>query len=82
MFVSSRTKKTVMVQLCRVLKDWPFHRTSTSDGDNTDVFALAVSFCTSPLSPQGLHPGAAIPPPLSLRLPASGGGLQTWLRAF
>uniref|UniRef100_A0A8C3B6V9 Uncharacterized protein n=1 Tax=Cairina moschata TaxID=8855 RepID=A0A8C3B6V9_CAIMO len=43
MFVSSRTKKTVMVQLCRVLKDWPFHRTSTSDGDNTDVFALAAT---------------------------------------
>lgn len=44
MVVSSRTKKKVMTELCHVLKDWPFHRTSTSDGDNTDVFALAVSF--------------------------------------
>ncbi|XP_071898057.1 maestro heat-like repeat-containing protein family member 6 [Anas platyrhynchos] len=43
MVVSSRTKKKVMAELCRVLKDWPFHRTSTSDGDNTDVFALAAT---------------------------------------
>eukprot|EP00075_Anas_platyrhynchos_P028570 XP_027317823.1 uncharacterized protein LOC113844180 [Anas platyrhynchos] len=43
MVVSSRTKKKVMTELCHVLKDWPFHRTSTSDGDNTDVFALAAT---------------------------------------
>lgn len=41
---SARTARKVMAKLCRVLKDWPLHRTSTSDGDNTDVFVLAVSF--------------------------------------
>ncbi|XP_066856157.1 maestro heat-like repeat-containing protein family member 7 [Anser cygnoides] len=40
---SARTARKVMAELCCVLKDWPLHRTSTSDGDDTDVFVLAAT---------------------------------------
>ncbi|KAK4817781.1 hypothetical protein QYF61_027004 [Mycteria americana] len=33
----------VMLELLYVLQDWPLHSTFTSDGDNTDIFALAAT---------------------------------------
>ncbi|XP_031949827.1 LOW QUALITY PROTEIN: maestro heat-like repeat-containing protein family member 7, partial [Corvus moneduloides] len=40
---SVRTSKTVMPLLLDVLESWPEHSTRTSDGDDTDVFALAAT---------------------------------------
>ncbi|KFV19062.1 hypothetical protein N340_09662, partial [Tauraco erythrolophus] len=40
----SKTTEKVLLELLCVLEDWPRHSTSTSDGNTTDVFALAVSF--------------------------------------
>ncbi|XP_068887915.1 maestro heat-like repeat-containing protein family member 7 [Aphelocoma coerulescens] len=40
---SVRTSKTVMPLLLDVLGSWPEHSTRTSDGDDTDVFALAAT---------------------------------------
>ncbi|XP_017583875.1 PREDICTED: uncharacterized protein LOC108445229 [Corvus brachyrhynchos] len=40
---SFRTAKTVMLLLLDVLGSWPEHSTRTSDGDATDVFALAAT---------------------------------------
>lgn len=45
---SSRTAEKVLPELLCVLEDWPLHRTSTSDKDDSDVFSLAVSFWTRP----------------------------------
>ncbi|XP_064291559.1 uncharacterized protein LOC135309340 [Passer domesticus] len=41
-------EKVLATLLC-VMEDWPVHSTCTSDGDNKDVFALAVSFWNWPL---------------------------------
>ncbi|XP_027563934.1 uncharacterized protein LOC113980914 [Neopelma chrysocephalum] len=42
--ISSRgTKEPVLQILFRVLEFWPAHRTRTSDGDESDVFALAAT---------------------------------------
>ncbi|XP_027527555.1 maestro heat-like repeat-containing protein family member 6, partial [Neopelma chrysocephalum] len=42
--ISSRgTKEPVLQILFRVLDFWPAHRTRTSDGDESDVFALAAT---------------------------------------
>ena len=49
MVSTSRTAEVVLLELLCVLQDWPLHSTFTSDGDNTDIFALAVSFWTVPL---------------------------------
>ncbi|XP_032552659.1 uncharacterized protein LOC116791087 [Chiroxiphia lanceolata] len=38
-----RTVVKVLPQLLSVMEDWPLHSTSTSDGDETDVFALAAT---------------------------------------
>ncbi|XP_027489411.1 uncharacterized protein LOC113942485, partial [Corapipo altera] len=38
---SGRTVVKVLPQLLSVMEEWPLHSTSTSDGDETDVFALA-----------------------------------------
>ncbi|KAK4817783.1 hypothetical protein QYF61_027006 [Mycteria americana] len=38
---TSRTAEVVLLELLCVLRDWPLHSTFTSDGDNTDIFALA-----------------------------------------
>ncbi|XP_051647024.1 maestro heat-like repeat-containing protein family member 6 [Manacus candei] len=41
---SSRTTlEKVLPTLLSVMEDWPWHSTRTSDGDNTDVFALAAT---------------------------------------
>ena len=41
-------QKVLPILLC-VMEDWPLHSTCTSDRDNKDVFALAVSFKNWPL---------------------------------
>ena len=41
-------EKVLPILLC-VVEDWPLHNTCTSDGDNKDVFALAVCFWNWPL---------------------------------
>lgn len=46
---SGTTAENVLPTLLHVMEDWPSHSVSTSDGDNADVFALAVSFCKWPL---------------------------------
>ncbi|KAK4817757.1 hypothetical protein QYF61_026980 [Mycteria americana] len=38
---TNRTAEVVLLELLRMLQDWPLHSTFTSDGDNTDIFALA-----------------------------------------
>ncbi|NXU33364.1 MROH9 protein, partial [Thalassarche chlororhynchos] len=38
-----RIAENVLLELLCVLKDWPLHSTSTSDGDKKDVFALAAT---------------------------------------
>ncbi|XP_068877586.1 maestro heat-like repeat-containing protein family member 7 [Aphelocoma coerulescens] len=40
---SRRTARLVVLILLEVLSNWPEHITHTSDGDNTDVFALAAT---------------------------------------
>ncbi|XP_051643138.1 uncharacterized protein LOC127470983 [Manacus candei] len=40
---SGMTVEKVLPKLLRVMEDWPLHSTSTSDGDKTDVFALAAT---------------------------------------
>ncbi|XP_053804366.1 maestro heat-like repeat-containing protein family member 1 isoform X2 [Vidua chalybeata] len=40
---SSPTVKKVLPTLLSVMEDWPLHRMFTSDGDDTDVFALAAT---------------------------------------
>ena len=44
----------VLQELLSVLEDWPLHKIFTSDGDDTDVFSLAVSFWPRPRAPPGL----------------------------
>ncbi|XP_072775649.1 uncharacterized protein [Taeniopygia guttata] len=41
---SSRTVEKVLPALLCVMENWPLHSMCTSDGDNEEVFALAVSF--------------------------------------
>ena len=41
-------QKGLPTLLC-VMEDWPLHSMCTSDGDNKDVFALAVSSWNWPL---------------------------------
>uniref|UniRef100_A0A8B9EHG4 Uncharacterized protein n=1 Tax=Anser cygnoides TaxID=8845 RepID=A0A8B9EHG4_ANSCY len=43
MFSDGETSKLVMNELVRVLEDWPLHRTSTADRDNTAVYSLAAT---------------------------------------
>ncbi|XP_051647056.1 uncharacterized protein LOC127472609 isoform X25 [Manacus candei] len=40
---SGTTLEKVLPTLLSVMEDWPWHSTRTSDGDNTDVFALAAT---------------------------------------
>ncbi|XP_039240023.1 maestro heat-like repeat-containing protein family member 6 isoform X2 [Pipra filicauda] len=40
---SGRTVVKVLPELLCVMEDWPMHSMSTSDGDKTDVFALAAT---------------------------------------
>ncbi|XP_027605212.2 maestro heat-like repeat-containing protein family member 6 [Pipra filicauda] len=40
---SARTVEKVLPELLRVMEYWPWLSTSTSDGDETDVFALAAT---------------------------------------
>ncbi|KFW77072.1 hypothetical protein N305_07855, partial [Manacus vitellinus] len=40
---SGRTVGKVLPELLCVMEDWPMHSMSTSDGDETDVFALAAT---------------------------------------
>ncbi|XP_017694676.1 PREDICTED: uncharacterized protein LOC108509647 [Lepidothrix coronata] len=40
---SGTTLEKVLPMLLSVMEDWPWHSTRTSDGDNTDVFALAAT---------------------------------------
>ncbi|KFW78247.1 hypothetical protein N305_02381, partial [Manacus vitellinus] len=40
---SGMTVEKVLPKLLRVMEDWPLHSTSTSDGDKSDVFALAAT---------------------------------------
>ncbi|XP_051626675.1 uncharacterized protein LOC127462256 isoform X2 [Manacus candei] len=40
---SGTTLGKVLPTLLRVMEDWPWHNTSTSDGDNTAIFALAAT---------------------------------------
>ncbi|XP_032545320.1 maestro heat-like repeat-containing protein family member 6 isoform X2 [Chiroxiphia lanceolata] len=40
---SGTTLGKVLPTLLRVMEDWPWHSTSTSDGDNTAIFALAAT---------------------------------------
>ncbi|XP_051639535.1 maestro heat-like repeat-containing protein family member 6 [Manacus candei] len=40
---SGRTLQKVLPTLLGVMEDWPWYYTRTSDGDNTDVFALAAT---------------------------------------
>ncbi|XP_027527552.1 maestro heat-like repeat-containing protein family member 6, partial [Neopelma chrysocephalum] len=40
---SGTAVEKVLPVLLRVMKDWPAHEMSTSDGDNRDVFALAAT---------------------------------------
>ncbi|XP_027526142.1 maestro heat-like repeat-containing protein family member 1 isoform X2 [Neopelma chrysocephalum] len=40
---SGRTVVKVLPELLSVMEDWPLHGMSTSDGDETDVFALAAT---------------------------------------
>ncbi|XP_064507322.1 uncharacterized protein LOC135412454 [Pseudopipra pipra] len=40
---SGRTLQKVLPTLLDVMEDWPWYYTGTSDGDNTDVFALAAT---------------------------------------
>ncbi|XP_050195818.1 LOW QUALITY PROTEIN: maestro heat-like repeat-containing protein family member 6 [Myiozetetes cayanensis] len=40
---SGMALKKVLPELLCVMEDWPLHSTSTSDGDNTPVFALAAT---------------------------------------
>ncbi|NXK48041.1 MROH9 protein, partial [Chauna torquata] len=42
-FSEGETAKQVMKELLHVLEDWPLHRTSTSDGDDSGVFSLAAT---------------------------------------
>ena len=46
---SGPTVQKVLPTLLCVMEDWPLHSMFTSDGDNKDVFALAVSFWNWPL---------------------------------
>ncbi|XP_027488801.1 uncharacterized protein LOC113941860 [Corapipo altera] len=41
---SGTTVEKVLPTLLGAMEDWPVHTVSTSDGDDTDVFSLAVSF--------------------------------------
>ncbi|XP_040416907.1 maestro heat-like repeat-containing protein family member 7 isoform X2 [Cygnus olor] len=43
MFSDGETSKLVMNELVRVLEDWPLHRTSTADRDDTAVCSLAAT---------------------------------------
>ncbi|XP_027487917.1 maestro heat-like repeat-containing protein family member 6, partial [Corapipo altera] len=40
---SGRTLQKVLPTLLDAMEDWPWYYTGTSDGDNTDVFALAAT---------------------------------------
>ncbi|XP_064516277.1 maestro heat-like repeat-containing protein family member 6 isoform X2 [Pseudopipra pipra] len=40
---SGTTLEKVLPMLLSVMEDWPWHSTRTSDGDNTNVFALAAT---------------------------------------
>ncbi|TRZ23240.1 hypothetical protein HGM15179_003876 [Zosterops borbonicus] len=42
---SGETVDKVMPTLLCVMEDWPLHKMYTSDGDNKDVFALAILEC-------------------------------------
>ena len=46
---SKSTVEKVLPTLLCVMEDWPLHRMCTSDGDNKDGFALAVSSWNWPL---------------------------------
>ncbi|XP_071666853.1 maestro heat-like repeat-containing protein family member 6 [Patagioenas fasciata] len=59
MVTTSMTAKKVFQELLCVLEDWPLHRTSTSDGDQQDVLALAATrvlweILRMPMYPRGL----------------------------
>ncbi|KFQ97342.1 hypothetical protein N306_00034, partial [Opisthocomus hoazin] len=43
MLSASRTGGQVVLKLLCVLEDWPLHSTFTSDGDKSDVSALAAT---------------------------------------
>ncbi|XP_027493716.1 uncharacterized protein LOC113944584 [Corapipo altera] len=66
---SGTTVEKVLPTLLGAMEDWPVHTVSTSDGDGTDIFSLAVSFWNWPL----LLPRSPPPP---LHLPASDLGLH------
>lgn len=58
MVTTSMTTKKVFRELLCVLEDWPLHSTSTCDGDQQDVLALAVSDPTR-LSPRVASAGGS-----------------------
>ena len=58
-----------------MLESWPEHSTRTSDGDDTDVFALAVSFWNRPL----LAPGSPLQQfSILLPFPTASACLRRW----
>lgn len=73
---SGATVDKVMPTLLSVLEDWPVHKIYTSDGDNKDVFSLAVSFWNWPLlAPRLPLQLLSILSPTAMHLPVSGTGL-------
>ncbi|XP_023804237.1 uncharacterized protein LOC111945827, partial [Cyanistes caeruleus] len=78
---SSRTVEPVMQILLDVLRTWPEHSKCTSDGDNTGVFALAVSFCNWPLlTPWPTASPTALFPPSPTASPCFRDWAETWPR--
>ncbi|XP_041897111.1 uncharacterized protein LOC121670657 [Corvus kubaryi] len=78
---SRRTARLVVLILLEVLRNWPEHIPHTSDGDSTNVFALAVSFWNWPFLALQVASQAALHPLPTLHLPASGAGLKPGLGA-
>ncbi|XP_064575209.1 maestro heat-like repeat-containing protein family member 6 isoform X2 [Zonotrichia leucophrys gambelii] len=75
------TEKVLPTLLC-VMDGWPMQKMYTADGDNKDVFALAVSFHSWPLLVRRLLLQClSILSPTATYLPASGTGLTPALGA-
>ncbi|XP_032549067.1 uncharacterized protein LOC116789387 [Chiroxiphia lanceolata] len=55
---SGTTLEKVLPVLLSVMEDWPWHSTCTSDGDNTDVFALAATLALWTIVQEPQCPGS------------------------
>lgn len=79
---SGTTTEKVLPTLLCVMDGWPVQKMYTSDGDNKDVFSLAVSFHKWPLLVRRLLLQClSILSPAATYLPASGTGLTPGLGA-